>query len=69
MNGIAPGAFASDMNRLARDHAEEISASIPAGRIGSAEDMAAAAIYLASQAGDYVVGTMITLDGGVSFGR
>jgi len=69
VNGIAPGAFASDMNRLARDHAEEISADIPAGRIGNAEDMAAAAVYLASRAGDYVVGTMITLDGGVSFSR
>ena len=69
VNGIAPGAFASDMNRVARDHADELSASIPAGRIGNAEDMAAAAIYLASRAGDYVVGTMITLDGGVSFGR
>lgn len=69
VNGIAPGAFASDMNRAARDHADELSARIPAGRIGDAEDMAAAAIYLASRAGDYVVGTMITLDGGVSFDR
>ncbi len=69
VNGIAPGAFASDMNRVARDHGEELGAHIPAGRIGNAEDMAAAAIYLASRAGDYVVGTMITLDGGVSFGR
>lgn len=69
VNGIAPGAFASDMNRAARDHADELGARIPAGRIGDAEDMAAAAIYLASRAGDYVVGSMITLDGGVSFGR
>ncbi len=69
VNGIAPGAFASDMNRAARDHADELSRRIPSGRIGDAEDMAAAAIYLASRAGDYVVGTMITLDGGVSFGR
>ncbi len=69
VNGIAPGAFASDMNRVARDHAEEVGAHIPAGRIGNAEDMAAAAVYLASRAGDYVVGSMITLDGGVSFSR
>jgi NAD(P)-dependent dehydrogenase (short-subunit alcohol dehydrogenase family) len=69
VNGIAPGAFASDMNRLARDHAEEVSAKIPAGRIGDAEDMAAAAIYLASRAGDYVVGSMITVDGGVTISR
>lgn len=69
VNGIAPGAFASDMNRDARDNAEQVSARIPAGRIGDADDMAAAAIYLASRAGDYVVGSMITLDGGVSFDR
>jgi len=42
---------------------------IPAGRIGEAEDMAGAAIYLASRAGDYVVGGAVTVDGGVSFAR
>jgi NAD(P)-dependent dehydrogenase (short-subunit alcohol dehydrogenase family) len=34
-------------------------------RIGEPEDMAAAAIYLASRAGDYVVGETLTVDGGV----
>jgi NAD(P)-dependent dehydrogenase (short-subunit alcohol dehydrogenase family) len=34
-------------------------------RIGVAEDMAGAAIYLASRAGDYVVGDTITVDGGL----
>lgn len=62
--GIAPGAFASDMNRTARDNADEVVRHIPAGRIGTAEDMAAAAIYLASRAGDYVVGSTIPVDGG-----
>ncbi len=69
VNGIAPGAFASQMNKDARDRAEEISAEIPAGRIGTAEDMAAAAIYLASNAGDYVVGSTIPVDGGVTYAR
>jgi NAD(P)-dependent dehydrogenase (short-subunit alcohol dehydrogenase family) len=65
VTSIAPGAFPSDMNRAARD-APEISASgIPARRIGTREDMAAAAIYLASRAGDYVVGETLTVDGGV----
>jgi 2-deoxy-D-gluconate 3-dehydrogenase len=63
---IAPGAFASDMNRAARDHAEAVVKYIPAGRIGRDEDMAAAAIYLASRAGDYVVGDTIAVDGGVA---
>ncbi len=66
VTSIAPGAFASDMNRAARDHADAVAQHIPNGRIGVAEDMAAAAIYLASKAGDYVVGDTITVDGGVA---
>ncbi|MDH5172861.1 MAG: SDR family oxidoreductase [Gammaproteobacteria bacterium] len=65
VTSIAPGAFPSDMNRAARDHAEEVASSIPSGRIGVAEDMAGAAIYLASRAGDYVVGDTLTVDGGL----
>jgi 2-deoxy-D-gluconate 3-dehydrogenase len=39
---------------------------VPLKRIGRDEDMAAAAIYLASRAGDYVVGATIPVDGGVA---
>jgi NAD(P)-dependent dehydrogenase (short-subunit alcohol dehydrogenase family) len=66
VTSIAPGAFASDMNRVARDHGDAVAKNIPNGRIGVAEDMAAAAIYLASNAGNYVVGDTITVDGGVA---
>lgn len=66
VTAIAPGAFASDMNRAARDHSEEVARRIPAQRIGTIEDMAGAAIFLASRAGDYVVGATIVVDGGVS---
>jgi NAD(P)-dependent dehydrogenase (short-subunit alcohol dehydrogenase family) len=69
VSGIAPGAFASDMNRAARDHGDEVARHIPAGRIGTDEDMAGAAIYLASRAGDYVVGHTIVVDGGVTHAR
>lgn len=69
VNAIAPGAFASSMNQDARDRADEISASIPSGRVGEPEDMAAAAIYLASRAGDYMVGSTMTVDGGVTYAR
>ena len=69
VSAIAPGAFASDMNRDARDHGTEVAARVPAGRIGQDEDMAGAAIYLASRAGDYVVGATLVVDGGVSFAR
>ena len=69
VNAICPGAFASEMNRTARDQAEAVAARIPARRIGVDDDMAAAAIYLASRAGDYVVGTTLTVDGGVNLVR
>ena len=69
VTGIAPGAFASEMNRAARDHADEVSIRVPAGRIGTAEDMAGAAIFLASRAGDYVVGTTLAVDGGVVYAK
>ena len=69
VSAIAPGAFASNMNKEARDHGDEISAEIPSGRIGRPEDMAAAAVYLASDAGDYVVGSTLTVDGGVNVAR
>ncbi len=65
MSGIAPGAFASSMNKAARDHEAAVEKGIPAKRIGRPEDMAAAAIYLSSSAGDYVVGTTLIVDGGV----
>src|SRR5215475_4604596 len=63
VTAIAPGAFASDMNRDARDHGDAVSKGIPSRRIGTTEDMAGAAIYLASRAGDYVVGSTIIVDG------
>ncbi|HXV00453.1 MAG TPA: SDR family oxidoreductase [Caulobacteraceae bacterium] len=66
VSAIAPGAFASDMNRDARDHGEAVAMRIPMRRIGTDEDMAAVAIYLASRAGDYVVGATIPVDGGVA---
>ncbi len=67
VSAIAPGPFASDMNIWARDHAAETAARVPARRIGTDLDMAGAAIYLASRAGDYVVGSVVTVDGGVAF--
>jgi 2-deoxy-D-gluconate 3-dehydrogenase len=68
VNAIAPGAFASEMNRTARDHAEEVAQRIPARRIGTDEDMQGVAIFLASRAGDYAVGITIAVDGGIAFG-
>ena len=69
VSAIARGAFASDMNKDARDHGDEVKGRIPAGRIGTPEDMAGAAIYLASRAGDYVMGSTLVVDGGVTHAR
>ena len=69
VSAIAPGAFASDMNKDARDHGDAVKGRIPAGRIGVPEDMAGAAIYLASRAGDYVMGSTLVVDGGVTHAR
>ena len=66
MSAIAPGAFASDMNRVARDQGDIVAKRIPMRRIGTDEDMQGVAIYLASRAGDYVVGETIAVDGGVA---
>ena len=69
VTAIAPGAFASDMNKDARDHGDTVSQRIPAKRIGTDEDMAGAASYLASRAGDYVLGSTLVVDGGVTHAR
>ena len=69
VSAIAPGAFASTMNKDARDHGDEVAQRIPLGRIGTPEDMAGAAIFLASRAGDYVVGSTLIVDGGVTYAR
>ncbi len=65
VSGIAPGAFQSDMNKAARDHADAVGKGIPFPRIGTPEDMAGLAIFLASRAGDYIVGETVVCDGGI----
>jgi NAD(P)-dependent dehydrogenase (short-subunit alcohol dehydrogenase family) len=65
VSGIAPGAFQSDMNKAARDHADAVGKNVPFPRIGSPDDMAGLAIFLASRAGDYIVGETIACDGGI----
>ena len=65
VTSLAPGAFASEMNRAARDHGDQVAKGIPMRRIGNFEDMAGAAIFLASRASDYVVGDTLVVDGGL----
>lgn len=67
VSAIAPGAFESDMNKAARDHGDAVAQTLPAKRVGRPTDMAGTAVYLASRAGDYVVGDTIAVDGGVAY--
>ena len=67
VNCIAPGYMDTDMNvALLADasRSQQIMTRIPAGRWGKPADMVGAAIYLASDASDYVNGSTITVDGG-----
>ena len=67
VNAIAPGYIATDNTMALRADAARnasILARIPAGRWGEAEDLAGAAVFLASRASDYVSGTVLTVDGG-----
>jgi NAD(P)-dependent dehydrogenase (short-subunit alcohol dehydrogenase family) len=67
VNAIAPGPFESKMMaETLRRFGEHIAKSCPLQRIGTPEDMAGVAIYLASRAGAYVTGTVIPVDGGIS---
>jgi NAD(P)-dependent dehydrogenase (short-subunit alcohol dehydrogenase family) len=67
VNAIAPGPFPSKMMAVTLERFRDaIIAACPLGRIGEPEDMAGAAIYLASRAGAYLTGTVIPVDGGIS---
>jgi glucose 1-dehydrogenase len=69
VNAIAPGAIRSRINGAAWQTAEareKLLALIPYGRIGEAEDVAKVATWLASDESDYVTGTTIFVDGGMS---
>ena len=67
VNAIAPGPFESKMMaETLRRFGDQIAATAPLGRIGRPEDMAGAALYLASRAGAYVTGAVPPVDGGLT---
>ena len=67
VNAIAPGYFATDNTKALRENETrytEITARIPASRWGKPEDLQGTAVFLASQASDYVNGHILLVDGG-----
>jgi NAD(P)-dependent dehydrogenase (short-subunit alcohol dehydrogenase family) len=67
VNAIAPGWFPSDMSqKVIERHQAKLLASIPLGRFGSSQDLKGAAIFLASDASDFVTGHTLVVDGGQS---
>ena len=67
VNAIAPGYMATDNTTALREDPErsrEILGRIPAGRWGTPEDVAGAAVFLSSSAADYVNGHVLVVDGG-----
>jgi len=66
VNGIAPGAIATEINADATADQDKLLELIPYARIGDPDDVARAALFLASDAADYIVGSTLTIDGGMS---
>ncbi len=69
VNGIAPGAIRTPINRSAWDTPKALSSLlelIPYGRVGDPDDIAQAAVWLVSDHADYVTGTTLVVDGGMT---
>ncbi len=67
VNAIAPGFFESEMTVIASEEMRQMVVSmVPRRRVGAPEDVAAAAIYLASSAGAYVTGSVLPVEGGLA---
>jgi 3-oxoacyl-[acyl-carrier protein] reductase len=68
VNGIAPGLVATKLTRVTVDNPKRLEAAlkrIPCGRLGTPQDMAGAALFLASPFSSYIVGHTIPVDGGL----
>jgi NAD(P)-dependent dehydrogenase (short-subunit alcohol dehydrogenase family) len=67
VNGVAPGTILTDFNRSSLDSDERIQAvadRLPLGRVGMAQDVVGAVLYLCSPMSDYVTGQLLVVDGG-----
>ena len=67
VNNIAPGFIKTPMTQnLSEEQVTRLQANVPIGRLGEAEDIAAAAVYLASLEASYVTGATLNVNGGMA---
>lgn len=67
VNALAPGFFPTKMSTALIEHGQSyIEGHTPLGRLGGAEDLKGAAIFLASPAASYITGAILPVDGGMS---
>ncbi|MGL5511914.1 MAG: 3-oxoacyl-[acyl-carrier-protein] reductase [Sporomusa sp.] len=66
VNAIAPGFIATDMTHSLSDQVKgELAARVPLNRLGTAEDVAAVAVFLATDSANYMTGQTLNVDGGM----
>jgi 3-oxoacyl-[acyl-carrier protein] reductase len=69
VNVVAPGLIDTEMTRALGDaRLDAMTANVPLGRLGAADDVASAVSYLASPAAAYVTGAVLAVDGGLAMG-
>jgi NAD(P)-dependent dehydrogenase (short-subunit alcohol dehydrogenase family) len=68
VNAVAPGYFATEMTQDHTDAIEQLLRRVPARRMGQPEELAAAVLFLASDASSYITGETIVVDGGFTIG-
>ena len=65
VNAIAPGQIESGMGRLSEETKSQLVSHIPLGRLGTGDDIACAALFLASEEAGYITGATIDVNGGI----
>lgn len=65
VNAISPGQIDADPELLTPEQRQKVTAMIPLGRLGEPEEIAYAALFLASPMADYITGTTLDVNGGI----
>ena len=70
VNAVAPGYVEvhSKVNPISDQYAHSVADSVPLGRVGVPEDIANAVLFLCSEQADWISGSVLAVDGGVSAG-